>query len=228
MNDFRLRSRERLAKSREWIDKRNPRRFELVLLICLVVGLTGIVASVFVPSLLNFTQGRAASRTVIASKTVTAIDSVATQDLKSQVAKLVEPVLVADPQALTQATYDLEAFFQAAGSLRSQLGSGPSGTAGPLTLEAARSQLRAAAQGTVTDQTLDFLLSASNDVFDLTHQQALGALRAVYADQITASSLETAKTHLKTITNTLTASSDEAAVIYDVAAAYVRHCDFII
>ena len=222
MNDFRLRWRERLAKSREWIDKRNPRRFELVLLICLVVGLTGIVASVFVPSLLNFTQGRAASRAVVASKTVTAIDSAATQNLKSQVAKLVEPVLVADPQALTQATYDLEAFFQTAGSLRSQLGAGPSGTTGPLAPEAAKSQLRAAAPATMTDQTLNFLLSSSNDDFDLTHQQALGALRAVYADQITAGNLDAAKTHLKTITNTLAASPDEAAVVYDVAAAYVR------
>ncbi len=222
MNNFRFRLRERLAKSREWIDERDPRRFELVLLVCLVVALTGIISSVYVPSLYGFIQGRTAPHTVIASKTVTAIDTVATQNLKNQVAQLVEPVYDADPQALTHATIDMEDFFQSATGLRSQLVQNGAPAVGGLTLDQAKSRLRAVAPATVQDQTLEFLLTTTDDVFDQAHQQALGALQVVYADRITDGNLDSARTHLRTIVNTLAVSPTVAAAIYDVAVPYVR------
>ena len=62
MNRFRFRLRERLADFREWIDERSPWRFELVLLACLVVGLTVIVWTAFLPALHGFSVGKPAPR----------------------------------------------------------------------------------------------------------------------------------------------------------------------
>ena len=241
VNDFRLRLRERIAKSREWIDRRNPKRFELVLLLCLVVGLTGIISSVYVPSLYGFIQGRTAPRTVIASKTVTAVDTVATANLKAQVAQLVEPVYYADSEALTRATYDLETFFQSANGLRSQLvQSGPTSpttsppattstsaapggpVTGGLTLDQAKARLRAVAPSTVPDQTIELLLTTSDDVFDQVHQQALGVLRVVYADRITEGNLDSAKSRLRTLANTLAVSPAVADAVFEVAVPYIK------
>ena len=49
--------RERLADFRESIDKRDPRRFELVLMACLVVGLTVLLCSAYVPAVRGFSEG---------------------------------------------------------------------------------------------------------------------------------------------------------------------------
>ena len=43
--------RERLADLREAVDERDPRRFELALMACLVVGLTLLIGSAYVPAL---------------------------------------------------------------------------------------------------------------------------------------------------------------------------------
>lgn len=84
--------RERLGVFRDWIDKRTPWRFELVLLACLLVGLTVIIGSAYLPSLRSFTEGAAAPDSVVAGDTVTVLDAQATEELRSQVADLVEPV----------------------------------------------------------------------------------------------------------------------------------------
>ena len=83
MNRFRFRLRERLADFREWIDKRSPWRFELVLLACLVVGLTVIIWTAFLPALHGFSVGKPAPRTVVADQTVTVLDVEATAQLKT-------------------------------------------------------------------------------------------------------------------------------------------------
>jgi cyclic-di-AMP phosphodiesterase PgpH len=57
MDRFGLRLRERLAEYREWIEKRDRRRFELVLLSCLVVSLTIIISSAFIPGLQTVEEG---------------------------------------------------------------------------------------------------------------------------------------------------------------------------
>ena len=118
MNRFRFRLRERLADFREWIDERSPWRFELVLLACLLVGITVIVWTAFLPALHGFTVGKPAPRTMVANQTVTVLDADATAKLKEQVAQLVEPVYYADEQALPKATADLESFFKQVDALR--------------------------------------------------------------------------------------------------------------
>jgi putative nucleotidyltransferase with HDIG domain len=57
MDRFGLRLRERLAEYREWIEKRDRRRFERVLLACLVVSVTIIISSAFIPGLQTVEEG---------------------------------------------------------------------------------------------------------------------------------------------------------------------------
>jgi putative nucleotidyltransferase with HDIG domain len=57
MNRYSLRLRERLAEYREWIDKRDRRRFELVLLACLVVSITILIWSAYMPGLQGAEEG---------------------------------------------------------------------------------------------------------------------------------------------------------------------------
>src|SRR5665811_2376127 len=100
MNRFRFRLRERLADFREWIDERSPWRFELVILACLLVGVTVIIWTAFLPALHGFTVGKPAPRTIVADQTVTVLDANATATLRETVAQLVEPVYHADEHAL--------------------------------------------------------------------------------------------------------------------------------
>ncbi len=121
MSQYRFRLRERLADFREWVDGRSPWRFELVLLACLVVGLTALICSEYLPSLRGFSEGNGAPRTVVAGKTVTVLDAEATEELRADVAALVEPVYVPDSEALPKATANLTAFLGGASRLRQEL-----------------------------------------------------------------------------------------------------------
>ncbi len=60
MNRYSFRLRERLADYREWIENRDRRRFELVLLACLVVGVTVLICSAYLPGLQGVREGSAA------------------------------------------------------------------------------------------------------------------------------------------------------------------------
>lgn len=215
MNRLRFRLRERLADFREWIDGRSPRRFELVLLACLLVGVTAIICTAFLPALHGFTVGKPAPRTIVANHTVTVLDSQATAKLKEQVAQLVEPVYLPDDQALTTATADLESFFGRVDALRATvIGS----TAGADVIAA----LKKAAPSGVSDATAAYLLTVDAATYDLLQRQALGALKTVYADRITPDAIDTARQSLKSITGALGGSAETATAVYEVAAAYIR------
>lgn len=215
MNRFRLRLRERLADFREWVDGRSPRRFELVLLACLLVGITGIICTAFLPALHGFTVGEPAPRTIVANHTVTVLDSETTAKLKEQVAQLVEPVYLPDDQALPKATADLESFFGRVDALRATvIGS----TAGADAIAA----LKSAAPDGVSDATLSYLLTVDAVTYDLLQRQTLGALRTVYADRITPDAISDARQSLKSLTGALGGSAQTATAVYEVAAAYVR------
>jgi hypothetical protein len=62
MNQYSFRLRERLAEYRDWIDNRDQRRFELVLQACLIVSVTILVWSAYMPGLRG-AEGRAFART---------------------------------------------------------------------------------------------------------------------------------------------------------------------
>jgi putative nucleotidyltransferase with HDIG domain len=215
MNRFRFRLRERLADFREWIDERSPWRFELVILACLLVGVTVIIWTAFLPALHGFTVGKAAPRTIVADQTVTVLDTEATAKLREQVAQLVEPVYHPDEQALPTATTDLENFFKRVDGLRAQvIGS----TASAEVID----DLNQVAPDTVSDASLKYLLTVENSTYDLLARQALGALKTVYADSITADTVDSARQSLKSIASALGGSAETANAVYEVAAGYVR------
>jgi len=60
MNRYGFRLRERLADYREWIENRDRRRFELVLLACLIVSVTLLISSAYLPGLRGVQEGSAA------------------------------------------------------------------------------------------------------------------------------------------------------------------------
>ena len=215
MNRFRFQLRERLADFREWIDERSPWRFELVLLACLLVGLTVIIWTAFLPALHGFTVGKAAPRAIVADQTVTVLDAELTAKLREQVAQLVEPVYNADEQALPTATADLENLFKQADGLRATI-TGSSASAGAI------AALKQVAPGSVSDQILDYLLTADTITYDLLQRQALGALKTVYADRITSATLDAARQSLRSITSALGGAAETANAVYEVAAGYVR------
>jgi cyclic-di-AMP phosphodiesterase PgpH len=215
MNRFRFRLRERLADFREWIDERSPWRFELVVLACLLAGVTVIIWTAFLPALHGFTVGNPAPRTIVANQTVTVLDADATAKLRETVAQLVEPVYHADEQALPTATTDLESFFKHADALRAMV-TGSSASAEVI------DDLNQVAPDTVSDATLEYLLTIDSATYDLLQRQALGALKTVYADRITAGTVEAARQSLKSIAGALGGSAETANAVYEVAAGYVR------
>jgi putative nucleotidyltransferase with HDIG domain len=215
MNRYRFWLRERLADSQEWIDGRDRLRFESVLLACLVIGLTAIICSVYLPSLYGFVEGRPAPRTLVAGKTVTALDTQATENLKAQVAQLVEPVYIPDPQALTKATTDLEGFLQQAGRLREELVQTPG-------LDKALAELQRVAPVTTSAATLAYLLTTDSGTYDQVQRQALGVLETLYAGRITDASLESARLTLRSITNALAVSGTTATAVYEITAGFLR------
>jgi len=215
MNRFRFRLRERLADLRESIDKRSPRRFELVLLACLVVGITVIIWTAFLPALHGFSAGKPAPRTIVADQTVTVLDAEETARLKQQVAQLVEPVYQPDEQALPTATKDLEDFFKQVDRLRTTV-------AGSTDVARAMGELKQMAPPVVSDQTLQYLLTADTAAYDLLQRQVLGSLRTVYANPITSDSLEAGRQNLRSITESLGGSPETARAVYEVAAGYIR------
>ena len=215
MNRFRFKLRERLADFREWIDLRSPWRFELVLLACMLVAVTVIIWTAFLPALHGFTAGKPAPRSVVAGQTVTVLDADRTAKLKEQVALLVEPVYHPDEQALPTATADLETFFKHVDNLRALVnGSAPSAEA--------LDELKKVAPGTVSDATLAYLLTVDNTTYDLLQRQALGSLKTVYANAITSATLDDAQQSLKAITIALGGSAQTATAVYEVAAGYLR------
>jgi len=117
-----------------------------------------------------------APRTVVADRAVTVLDVQATEELRAEVAKLVEPVYVADPAALGKATASSPRFLQEAKSLRGQLN-------GTLTLDQALLELEDLAPETVSAAAREFLLKADSSTFDLVQNQALGALKTVNASR---------------------------------------------
>ncbi len=215
MNRYRFWLRERLAYYREWIDGRDRLRFELVLLACLVIGLTAIIFSAYLPSLSGFEQGQLAPQTVVAGNTVTVYDAEATQNLKAQVAQLVEPIYVSDPQALSKATSEMERLLREIGRLRQELAETADFAA---TLE----ELRELAPSTISFGTLEHLLTADSSTYDQIQRQALGALRTLYANRITDASIDDALASLRSITNALAVSADTSLAVFEVTIPFVH------
>lgn len=206
--------RERLARSREWIDKRNPVRFELVLLACLVVGLTVLICSAYLPSLRGFREGEPAPRKVVADRTVTVVDLEATEQLKKHVAELVAPVYTFDQGAPARAAANLQNFLQKVRQVRLDY-------AVKHDLGSALAAARAGAPPTLSDPSLRYLIEADESSLSSIEDQALGALRVLYSGAISEGSVDAVLPQLRQIAESIASSAQTATVIYELAAGYV-------
>lgn len=215
MNRYRFWLRERLADSQEWIGGRDRLRFELVLLACLVIGLTAIISSVYLPALYGFVQGSPAPRSVVADKTITVLDAQATENLRAQVGQLVEPVYFPDSEALTRATIELEDFLQGVGNLRKEL-------AETSDLDQTLVKLQRVAPGATSTATREYLLTAGSYAYEQLQRRALVALNALYANRITDGSLEAARVKLRSIIDVWALSAATSTALYEVVSAFVR------
>jgi len=207
--------RERMGQVREWLDKRSPRRFRLALLACLLVGLTVIIGTEYLPTLRGFSEGKPAPRSVSADETVTVLDIAATEELKSFVGGLVEPVYTPDPGALAEATTDLVTFLQKIEQARPDILAGAD-------LDEAMARISAAAPATASDETLRYLLTTGSRTYTMVKDQSLGALQTLYAGRITEGSLNTTLLTLRSIADALAVSTATADAVYGLTAAYVR------
>ncbi len=214
MDKLLSRLRQRLVDFREWIDGRSPWRFELVVAACLLVGITVIICTAFLPALHGFGEGKPAPRTVTADRTVTALDAEKTAALKARVAQLAEPVYDPDETALPKAVSALETFFEKAGSLRSTI-------VGPADPTSAVNVLKTTAPPAMSDETLKYVLTADPSSYDLLQKQALGALNTIFADRITSDNIDAVRQSLETIAASLVGSQQTAQVLYEVVAGYV-------
>ena len=214
MNRFSFLLRERLADVREWIDGRTPWRFELVLFACLVVGLTALICSHYLPTAFGLKEGNTATRTIVAEKTVTVLDQEATDALKARVAALVAPVYLPDTEALPAASDHLQGFWEQVVQARQQAG-GIAGLATPL------KALEAVAPESVSRATLELLLTVGRNMFEQIQSQTLGVLETVYTSPITEDSLETARTFLRGIADQVAATQATADAVYEVTAGFL-------
>ena len=235
---FRLLLNERLSRVREWIDARGHRRFDLVILLVLLVGMSLIVASNYMPTRYNYAVGDTAAETILAPRSVTFENGDATEALKEQVAAQVEPVYRANPTALTSVLADIEGFFANAELVRSRLAPsaepstdataavGASTTlpasAGTLSLDQAAEELRASVPAAVSDETLRLALQASPETLELVRSEAESDLRILYDDRITQQGLGSTRARLSGMTDGAPAPEAVRLVIFEVASAYLR------
>lgn len=187
----------------------------MALMSCLVVGLTILICSAYVPSIRGFEEGIPAPRSVEADKTVTVTDLEKTEQFRAQMARLVEPVYVRDTEAFSRVTDEFNTFMTEL--QRQRLGGVSSSTA--------MVELAEVIPEEVSRETLQYLLTTDYETFDLVRGEAASALADLYAGRITEDAVEGAKETLRIITDRLAADVDGttefADAVYETAVGYV-------
>jgi cyclic-di-AMP phosphodiesterase PgpH len=195
--------RERLAEFAESVEKRDSRRFEFLMMTILVVGLTVLISTAFLPALHGFAAGDVASRTITANKTVTVVDAQATDELKVHLVEVVAPFYVPDAAALAAATTELDGFLTKMRQLRQA----------SATVSQAITELTGTIPGDVAALPLQYLLTVDSMSFDVIKDQALVALARLYGTGIHESSPEGVRLALQSICEQLAEESPILATV---------------
>jgi len=191
------------------------------MLACVIIGVTAILCSAYLPGKGGFAEGEPAPRNVTAAQTITIVDNEATEALREDVAALVEPVHVPDPAVADEVAAKLDSFFAAVGAERSKLAE-TGASAQDQALEEAVARLRGDVYPNVSDSTLVYLLTADDSRYETVRTQATGALRTVFTNPITVDSLDEARETLRRMVDTLAGSEELGNVLYEVTEGYVR------
>jgi putative nucleotidyltransferase with HDIG domain len=240
---FRLILNERLSGFREWIDARRRRRFDFLMLVILVVGMTLIISSNYLPSRYGYEVGDIAVESVVAPRSVTFENRDATEALREEVASMVEPAYQSNPTALASVVNDVQALFDRADQLRLQLAP-PTPTTVPLpsretsettqavttaasiapylSVDDAMGRLREQAPTAISDGTLRLMLVGSADTFARMSGEVESALRLLYEFRITQSELGSARAQLRGLADGSQTAEAVRSAIYEIGSAYLR------
>ncbi len=234
---------QRLAGVRDRIDSRDGRRFGLGLTVFLAVVLTLVIASNYLPSRHHFQVGDVAQEEVVATRTVIFENREATEELRKQVASLVQPAYSVNPTALSTVVGDVNGFFERVQAVKQSLTpsttlpatsetSTGTGSAGPggvtasteprVNLGLARARLRQEVPSTVSDDTLVLVVGASQETLLRLRADVSNVLRFLYAGSVIQTALETARQKLHGQAETVSGPEDYRTAVYEIAAAYLR------
>lgn len=234
---------QRLAGVRDRIDSRDGRRFGLGLTVFLIVVLTLVISSNYLPSRHHFQVGDVAGEEVVATRTVTFENREATESLRKQVASLVQPAYSVNPSALSSVVVDVNGLFDQAQAVKQSLApsttlpptsattvgtastglGGVTSSAAPLiNLGLARARLSERVPSTISADTLVLVLGASDETLLRLRADISNVLRFLYAGSVTQTALETARQKLRGQAETVLGDEDYRTAVYEIAAAYLR------
>ncbi|MCJ7796985.1 MAG: hypothetical protein MUQ56_09500, partial [Thermoleophilia bacterium] len=192
---YRVVMNERLSGFREWLERQDHRRFGMMMLAVLVVGITLVVSSKYLPSRYAYQVGDIASGAIAADRTISFEDTASTEALRAQVAALTEPVRRADPTALTSVIADVDALADDIAAARAQMGASGStaGSSATLSQGEALALARRRAPAGISDATLSYLLTAPPAALEQLRAEARTVFRFLYATNVPDTGLEAAK-----------------------------------
>lgn len=221
---YRVAMNERLSGFREWLERRDHRRFGLVMMALLVVLITLVVSSKYVPSRYAYHVGDTAVGTIAADRTVSFEDTASTKALRTQVAALTEPVRRSDPTALPMAIVDVDALVDDIVAARAQTDDGPSvtGSSTKLSQSEAMAVVRSRAPAGISDATLSYLLTAPAGTLDQLRAEARSVFRFLYAAVVPDTGLDAAKERLRGLAYGTNGSAQFRDAVYEVTSTYVR------
>lgn len=199
---YRVVMNERLSGFREWLERRDHRRFGMIMLAILAVGITLVVSSKYLPSRYAYQVGDVASGAIAADRTISFEDSASTDALRTQVAALTEPVRRSDPTALTTAIVDVDALVD--------------------DIAAARDVARPRVPAGISDTTLAYLLTAPPAALEQLRAEARSAFNIIYAGNVPDTDLEAARAKLRGFADGTDGSAQFRDAVYEVASTYLR------
>lgn len=206
---------ERLAGFRSYLETRDSRKVLIVTAIVLALGLVLTISSSYLPTRYDYKVGDVARETILAPRSLTFQDDLATEELRRQAAERVQPVYRTNPSVLTEASAEARALFARARSLRVAI-SGDEVSPDQL------ARLRELAPANVSDETLLYILQVDGNVFDAIEDEVLGALRLVLGQSITPESIESRKEVVRAIAESLALPAQAQKAVAEVAGALLR------
>ena len=221
---YRVVMNERLSGFREWLERRDHRRFGMVMLAILAVGMTLVVSSKYLPSRYAYQVGDVASGPIAADRTISFEDTASTETLRNQVAALTEPVRRSDPTALPSAIGDVAVFMDDIAAARAQMdGAGSTtGSSAELSQGEALALVRERAPPGISDATLSYLLTAPATALEQLRAEARSAFNIIYAGNVPDTGLEAAKERLRGLASGTDGSAQFRDAVYEVTSSYVR------
>jgi hypothetical protein len=196
----------------------------MMMLAVLVVGITLVVSSKYLPSRYAYQVGDIASGAIAADRTISFEDTASTEALRAQVAALTEPVRRADPTALTSVIADVDALADDIAAARAQMGASGStaGSSATLSQGEALALARRRAPAGISDATLSYLLTAPPAALEQLRAEARTVFRFLYATNVPDTGLEAAKERLRGLAYGTNGSAQFRDVVYEVTSTYVR------